>query len=136
MRKKCCYSQRNLGSICCSLYLVSNSPLTHNPFVTLSQPFRIKCEREIFLKKCVRSSLLLILFPHVYVYSCITAIQQLHTFNLRLKNSKYGLLSVYEEKKRKKHKSKLSDERIEAKTTKYYVIVKFIKSLLIHSLNS
>ena len=47
---------------------VSNSPLTHNSFATLSQPFRIKCVRYIFLKKCVRSSLLLILFPHVYVY--------------------------------------------------------------------
>ena len=44
---------------------VSNSPLTHNPFTTLS---RIKCERYIFLKKCVRSSLLLIMFPHIYVY--------------------------------------------------------------------
>ena len=47
---------------------VSNSPLTHNHFVTLSQPFRIKCERYIFLKKCVRSSLLLILLPHASVY--------------------------------------------------------------------
>ena len=46
---------------------VSNSPLTNNPFLTVSQPFRIKCERYIFLKKCVRSSLLLILLPHVYV---------------------------------------------------------------------
>ena len=44
---------------------VSNSPLTHNPFATLS---RIKCERYIFIKKCVRSSLLLIMFPHIYVY--------------------------------------------------------------------
>ena len=44
---------------------VSNSPLTHNPFTTLS---RIKCERYIFLKNCVCSSLLLIMFPHVYVY--------------------------------------------------------------------
>ena len=43
---------------------ISNSPLTHNPFATLS---RIKCEKYIFLKKCVRSSLLLIMFPHVYV---------------------------------------------------------------------
>ena len=50
---------------------VSNSPLTHNPFATLSLPFRIKCERYIFLKKCFRSSLLLIMFPHVYMYSCI-----------------------------------------------------------------
>ena len=37
---------------------VSNSPLTHNPFAILSQPFRIKCESYIFLKNCVRSSLL------------------------------------------------------------------------------
>ena len=43
---------------------VSNSPLTHNPFAT----FRIKCERYIFLKNCVRSSLLLIMFLHIYVY--------------------------------------------------------------------
>ena len=50
---------------------VSNSPLTHNPFATLSQPFRIRCERYIFLKKCVHSSLLLIMFQHVYVYGCI-----------------------------------------------------------------
>ena len=35
------------------------------PSATLS---RIKCERYIFLKKCFRSSLLLIIFPHVYVY--------------------------------------------------------------------
>ena len=44
---------------------VSNSSLTHNPFATLS---RIKCERYIFLNKCVRSSLLLIMFRHIYVY--------------------------------------------------------------------
>ena len=55
MRKKCCYGQRNFGSICCSL---SPSPthLSHitnfNPFATLS---RIKCEKYIFIKKCVRS---------------------------------------------------------------------------------
>ena len=41
---------------------------THLSQTTLSQPFRIKCERYIFLKKCVRSLLFLILFPHVYVY--------------------------------------------------------------------
>ena len=66
--KKCCYSQ--YVAVCS----VSNSLLSQT---TLSQPFRIKCERYIFLKKCVRSSLLLILIPHVYVYSCIciTAIQ-------------------------------------------------------------
>ena len=41
---------------------------THLSHITLSQPFRIKCKRYIFLKKCVRSPLLLILFPRVYVY--------------------------------------------------------------------
>ena len=52
---------------------------THLSHTTLSQSLlRIKCERYIFLKKCVRSSLLLIMFPLVYVYSCIciTAMQQ------------------------------------------------------------
>ena len=55
MRKKCCYGQKNFGSICSSL---SPSPthLSHitntNPFATLS---RIKCERYIFIKTCVHS---------------------------------------------------------------------------------
>ena len=58
-QKKCCSSQRNLGSICCSLFSLQ---LTSN-----TQPFRIKCERYIFLKKCVRSSLLLTMFPCIMV---------------------------------------------------------------------
>ena len=45
---------------------------THLSHITLSQnlsqPFRIKCERYIFLKKCVHSSLLLILLLHTSVY--------------------------------------------------------------------
>ena len=55
MRKKCCYGQKNFGSIYSSL---SPSPthLSHttntNPFATLS---RIKWQRYIFIKKCVRS---------------------------------------------------------------------------------
>ena len=61
MRKKCCWRQRNLRSICCSLFRFQFT----SHFATLS---RIKCERYIFQKKFVRSSLLLILFPHVYVY--------------------------------------------------------------------
>ena len=71
MRKKCCERQRNLGSVCCSLFslqLTSHTQPFRNPFATLSQPFRIKYERYVLLKKCVRSSLLLIMFPHVYVY--------------------------------------------------------------------
>ena len=73
MRKKCCYGQRNLGSICGSR---SRSPnhLSHisniNLFATLS---RIKCEKYIFIKKCVRSfievlTLLLTMFPCILVY--------------------------------------------------------------------
>ena len=38
-----------------------------NPFATLSI---IKCERYIFLKKCVRSLLLLIMFPSIVLYVC------------------------------------------------------------------
>ena len=61
MSKKCCYNHR------VNTLLSVQSP-THLSHSTLSQPFRIKCERYIFLKKCVRSSLLLIMFPHAYVY--------------------------------------------------------------------
>ena len=68
MKKRCCYSQKNFGSICSSLFL-SPTHLSYianiNPFASLS---RIKCEKYIFLKKCVRSSLLLIIFPHVHQY--------------------------------------------------------------------
>ena len=60
--------QRNLGSICCSLF-PSPTHLSHitniNPFATLS---RIKCGRYIFLRKCVRSSLLLTMFPCIVLY--------------------------------------------------------------------
>ena len=52
-QKKCCYSQKSWGSICCS-FVHSPTYLSH---ITLSEPFRIKCERYIFLKNCVRSSL-------------------------------------------------------------------------------
>ena len=67
IKKMCCYDQRSLGSICCSLFrlqLTSHTQLFRKPFATLS----IMCERYIFLKNCVRSSLLLIMFPRVYVY--------------------------------------------------------------------
>ena len=41
-----------------AVFSVSNSPLTHKPFATLSQPFRISV--------------------YMYTYSCITAIQHIH----------------------------------------------------------
>ena len=69
-RERSAAKDKGTGGQYVAVCSVSNSPLTNNPFVTLSQPFRIKCERYIFLKKCLRSSLLLILFPHVYVYVC------------------------------------------------------------------
>ena len=68
MRKKCYCSQRNLGSICCSLFrlqLTSHTRPIRNPFATFS---RKNCERYIFLKKCVCSSLLLTMFPCVAAY--------------------------------------------------------------------
>ena len=45
-------------------FVQSPTQLSH---ITISQPIRIKCERYIFLKKGVRSSLLLIVSPHPYV---------------------------------------------------------------------
>ena len=64
---------------------------THLSHITLSQPFRIKCERYIFLKKCV-CSLLLILFPHVYVYGCICITAMQHTYVL---NNPHICLCMY-----------------------------------------
>ena len=66
IRKKCCFDQRNLGSICCRLFclqLISHTQPFRNPFVTLS---RIKCERYIFLKNYVRSFIIV-----AYVSTCI-----------------------------------------------------------------
>ena len=75
MSKKCCYGQRNLASICCSL---SPSP-THLSHITNMKPIatlsRIKCERYIFLKKCVRSfievAIMFRLYLYMYTYSCM-----------------------------------------------------------------
>ena len=69
MRKECCYGQKNLvqySSLC-----PSPTHLSHIIKITLS---RIKCERYIFMKKCVRSSLkssLLWLCFRIYLYICI-----------------------------------------------------------------
>ena len=60
--KKCCYSQRNLGSICCSLFGLSHIS-NINPFAILSG---IKCERYTFLKNCVRSFIIV-----DYVSACV-----------------------------------------------------------------
>ena len=68
MRKKCCYGQKNVGSICSSL---SPSPthLSHTRIITLS---RIKCERYIFIKKWVRSFIEVVIIVHyVSAYICI-----------------------------------------------------------------
>ncbi len=63
MGKKCCYSQRNLGSICCSLFRLQLTSHTQ-PF---RNPFENKEERYIFLKKCVRSFVIIV----DYVSACI-----------------------------------------------------------------
>ena len=69
-RKNCCYGQKNFGSICSSLSL---SPTSHTqPTSTLS---RIKCERYIFIKKCVRSFIEVVIIVDYdlymyYVYVC------------------------------------------------------------------
>ena len=69
MRKKCCYGQKNFGSICSSL---SRSPnhLSHTWNITL---LRIKCERYIFYKEVcsfVHWSLyiMLTMFLLIFVY--------------------------------------------------------------------
>ena len=77
IRKKCCYRQRNLGSICWSLFSLQLTSHT--------QPFCIKCERYIFLKNCVHSFIhycWLCFCIYMYTYSCIMAIQQIETLGL------------------------------------------------------
>ena len=54
---------------------------THLSHITLLQPFQIKCERYIFRKKCVRSSSLLILLPHVSVHATILHLCRLCLFH-------------------------------------------------------
>ena len=63
MRKKCCDSQKSWGPICCN-FVQSPTHLSHNnPFV----PFRIKCERYIFLKNCVSFVIIVLtMFLHAY----------------------------------------------------------------------
>ena len=83
MRKKCCYGQKNLVSICSSL---SPSP-THLSHTTSINPLDNKeWEVSFYEEVCSfvlwSSSLLLTMFPHIfiymymYTYSCIVAIQQ------------------------------------------------------------
>ena len=65
MRKKCCYGQKNSGQYS-SLFL-SSTHLSHTRHITLS---RIKCERYIFIKKCIRS----FIEDRHYVWLCSTYI--------------------------------------------------------------
>ena len=89
MRKKCCYGQRNFGSICSSLS-PSSTLLSHTRNINF---FENKVWEVYFSKEeCSfvhwRSSLCLIMFRMYYIfdtYSCITAIQYIFiTSNLHL----------------------------------------------------
>ena len=77
MRKECCYGQKNLGqyvAVCSRLQLTSHT----QPTSTLS---RIKCERYIFIKKCVSSFVhwrSYIMFDYVSAYICICICMQLY----------------------------------------------------------
>ena len=71
MRKKCCYGQKNFGSICSSL---SPSP-THLSLTTNINPFENKVWEIYFYKEVCSfvhwsSSLLLTMFPDIFVYVC------------------------------------------------------------------
>ena len=68
MRKKCCYGQKNFGSICSSL---SPSP-THLSHTTNINPFKNKVWEIYFHKEVCSfvhwsSSLSLTMFPHIFV---------------------------------------------------------------------
>ena len=71
MRKKCCYGQKNFGSICSSL-----SPFPTNlSHTTNINPFKNKVWEIYFYKEVCSfvhwsSSLLLTMFPYIFVYVC------------------------------------------------------------------
>ena len=75
IRKKCCYGQKNLGqyvSVCPRLQLTSHT----QPTSTLS---RIKSERYIFIKKCVRSFIEVVIIvdyvsAYIYIYVYVLCI--------------------------------------------------------------
>ena len=79
--------EKNFGSICSSLS-PSPSHLSHitniNPFATLS---RIKCERYIFIKKCVRSFVEVL--HYVSIYICMYMSIQHKSLSISLKTEIY-----------------------------------------------
>ena len=94
MRKKCCYSQRNLGSICCGqfrLQLTSHTQPFHKPFATFSNKVwevYFSKELSLFVHYCW-----LCFRIYMYTYSCITAIQHFShfQFSLNLFPNSWGL---------------------------------------------
>ena len=65
LRKKCCYSRKSWGSICCNFCSVSNSPLIHNPFVTiLNKVWEVYLSKEV----CLLVFIVLTMFLHAYKY--------------------------------------------------------------------
>ena len=65
-RERSAAKDRGTGGQYVAVFVQSPTHLSH---ITLSQPFRIKCERYIFLKNCVSFVIIVLtMFPHVYVY--------------------------------------------------------------------
>ena len=107
IRKNCCYGQKNLGQY--SSLSLSPAYLSHTTNMTLS---RIKCERYIFIKKCVRSllesSLSLIngffihrfnhyptrTAPYVWLCSAYVNVQLHFGFTTDLVNIKYPFIAI------------------------------------------
>ena len=82
MRKKCCYSQRNLGSICCSLF--------HLQLTSHTQPFRNPFENkvwEVYFSKEVCSFVIIV--DYVSTYICIPIVVS-WLYNIRAKCSLKG----------------------------------------------
>ena len=96
IRKKFCYGQKNFGSICSSLS-PPLTPLTHTRNITLSW---IKCESYIFIKKCVRSFIEVVIMidypPHIDVL-CIRIVElRLYKTKLVLyDHNQYTSIGIY-----------------------------------------
>ena len=73
MRKKCCYGQKNFGSVCSSL----SPSLTHLSHTRNINPFENKVwEIYIFIKKCVRSFMEVVVIvdyvsAYIYIYAYV-----------------------------------------------------------------
>ena len=90
MRKKCCYSQRNLGSICCSLFplqLTSHMQTFRNPFENTVW--------EVYFSKEVCSFVIIVDYVSAYICIRIVVSWLYNSSTLKaLENAEYFFIAI------------------------------------------